>query len=516
MGGPSQDGPRLHASVPTQGPEPAPPLAPKVASAPSLAVPQPRTLPGPPDPRSGSVPSSPPATSSVPASLVPSSPAPTSPVAASAVAAGPVAASSVAPSPVATSPAADREAKTPLAGAQSAAPVTRPLAEKPATRPVAAKPVTRPLAEKTAQPRRPAALPTSDSVTAAGDKPGRSDSGTFERPARNAAAPAQASRDTAEPQAPASAPLARLEGGLAGPHLRVLTGARAGLNIRLTAAPTGATEWTVGSKSDRELRFEDSGVSALHATLVTEAGRWKLIDQMSADGTYVNGKRSNIAFLSGGDRLRFGSVECIFHAPASRARATDAPATQRRRNPAMVIGGVSSIVTLAIAVTITYLLNRSDPSAAPQGAPPVAAPVAAQVAQSSAVVADAVQEPAATRNAGDAVAMPNVQTPGVAALAGGAATSSGTANDPGAGQEVYAQACAACHDDGLVGAPKTGDVARWAPRIAKGVALLQEHAVKGYQGLDGFMPAKGGRVDLSDRAVIDAVDYMVAQSRRAR
>jgi cytochrome c5 len=42
--------------------------------------------------------------------------------------------------------------------------------------------------------------------------------------------------------------------------------------------------------------------------------------------------------------------------------------------------------------------------------------------------------------------------------------------------------------------------------------VLVRHAIEGYQGSTGFMPAKGARLDLSDEEVADAVDYMVSES----
>ncbi len=81
------------------------------------------------------------------------------------------------------------------------------------------------------------------------------------------------------------------------------------------------------------------------------------------------------------------------------------------------------------------------------------------------------------------------------------------------GQEVFAVACAVCHDAGVAGAPRMGDAAAWAPRIAQGEAMLHQRALRGYQGKDGFMPAKGGRTDLSDQSVINAVNHMVANSK---
>jgi cytochrome c5 len=76
------------------------------------------------------------------------------------------------------------------------------------------------------------------------------------------------------------------------------------------------------------------------------------------------------------------------------------------------------------------------------------------------------------------------------------------------GEQVYNMACLACHGAGIAGAPKFGDKAAWAARLAQGAALLNEHAVKGFQGKTGFMPAKGGRADLSDKSVTNAVEYM--------
>jgi cytochrome c5 len=81
------------------------------------------------------------------------------------------------------------------------------------------------------------------------------------------------------------------------------------------------------------------------------------------------------------------------------------------------------------------------------------------------------------------------------------------------GPQVYNEACIACHGAGIGGAPKVGDVAAWAPRIAQGIAVLQDHAINGYQGQTGYMPPKGARIDLSDQEINDAVDYMVDGSR---
>jgi cytochrome c5 len=80
------------------------------------------------------------------------------------------------------------------------------------------------------------------------------------------------------------------------------------------------------------------------------------------------------------------------------------------------------------------------------------------------------------------------------------------------GPQVYNSACLACHGAGIGGAPMLGDAEAWTARIAQGTDVLKDHAINGYQGSVGFMPAKGGRTDLSDEEVASAVDYMVSES----
>ena len=80
------------------------------------------------------------------------------------------------------------------------------------------------------------------------------------------------------------------------------------------------------------------------------------------------------------------------------------------------------------------------------------------------------------------------------------------------GPQVYNAACIACHGSGVGGAPVVGDTAVWTSRLAQGNDVLNEHALQGFAGSTGFMPAKGGRMDLSDQEVIDAVTYMIDES----
>ena len=97
-----------------------------------------------------------------------------------------------------------------------------------------------------------------------------------------------------------------------------------------------------------------------------------------------------------------------------------------------------------------------------------------------------------------------------AGAAGAGRAGSGAAGIPTTGKQLFEQTCSACHGPGIAGAPKAGDKAAWAPHIAKGLPTLYEHALQGFTGRTGTMPAKGGRPSLPDALVKRAVNYMVS------
>ena len=94
------------------------------------------------------------------------------------------------------------------------------------------------------------------------------------------------------------------------------------------------------------------------------------------------------------------------------------------------------------------------------------------------------------------------------ALAGLAAPKAVAADIPATGEAAFTKVCSACHGAGVNGAPKVGDHAAWAPRIAQGKEALYTHALAG----KGNMPAKGGTT-WPDATVRMAVDYMVSLSK---
>ncbi len=94
-----------------------------------------------------------------------------------------------------------------------------------------------------------------------------------------------------------------------------------------------------------------------------------------------------------------------------------------------------------------------------------------------------------------------------------ATASSQQETGPADGESVYQTNCAVCHGAGIGGSPKVGKVDDWEDRLEQDFETLVEHAIVGYTGSTGLMPAKGGNPTLSDEAVTAAVQFMVDQSR---
>jgi len=81
------------------------------------------------------------------------------------------------------------------------------------------------------------------------------------------------------------------------------------------------------------------------------------------------------------------------------------------------------------------------------------------------------------------------------------------AREPMSGADVLARACAACHQSGLLNAPKIGDKGEWGKRksAAGGLDGLVKSAVAG----KNQMPPKGGDPELTDAEIKAAIELML-------
>ncbi|NJO16856.1 MAG: cytochrome c5 family protein [Thioploca sp.] len=77
------------------------------------------------------------------------------------------------------------------------------------------------------------------------------------------------------------------------------------------------------------------------------------------------------------------------------------------------------------------------------------------------------------------------------------------------GEQIYNNTCIACHLAGMSSAaPKIGNQRDWVGRIDKGIETLLDHSLNGFND----MPPRGGKPNLSDDEVKDAVAYMISKS----
>lgn len=74
------------------------------------------------------------------------------------------------------------------------------------------------------------------------------------------------------------------------------------------------------------------------------------------------------------------------------------------------------------------------------------------------------------------------------------------------GRRVYVEVCAACHANGVAGAPRFGNRTEWEMRLLLGRKELMRSVLKG----KGAMPPKGGNASVSDLQAEAAMDYMLS------
>lgn len=155
-----------------------------------------------------------------------------------------------------------------------------------------------------------------------------------------------------------------------------------------------------------------------------------------------------------------------------------------------------------IARAVVYMADHGG-AKFPEPAAPAAGAAATQTATAAASGASAAQSPtASTGSVNDQAAA------AIAALPSAPAPASSSADNAQAGKALYTQVCQACHAAGVMGAPKFGNKADWAPRLKDSMDVVYNYALHG----KGNMPPKGGS-SASDDDVKAAVDYMVSAAK---
>ena len=131
------------------------------------------------------------------------------------------------------------------------------------------------------------------------------------------------------------------------PYLQIGTGKSAGKVITLRVGQ-GASEWTIGKDPARDIVFADEGVSDFHAKIIHQGGRWKIVDQLSTNGTYINNAKVVTGFLNAGDRMKIGSVECVLQFPGQEKSGSSGAGNKT----VLILGAVTFVVLSGLS----YLL----------------------------------------------------------------------------------------------------------------------------------------------------------------
>jgi pSer/pThr/pTyr-binding forkhead associated (FHA) protein len=106
------------------------------------------------------------------------------------------------------------------------------------------------------------------------------------------------------------------------PHLMVVVDAEVVDVMELEPGDGSEPDvWEIGREDSCEIMLQEPSVSARHAQLIHQGGRWRLVNLVSANGIYVNGEKRLTAYLADGDQIRLGLVNLVFRT------SVDAPAT---------------------------------------------------------------------------------------------------------------------------------------------------------------------------------------------
>lgn len=74
-------------------------------------------------------------------------------------------------------------------------------------------------------------------------------------------------------------------------------------------------------------------------------------------------------------------------------------------------------------------------------------------------------------------------------------------------EQLFDSHCFSCHGTGWDNAPVIGDVFAWEDRLGKGIDVLLEHTIKGFN----TMPPKGNCFDCSDAELKAVVEFLIGQ-----
>jgi len=130
-------------------------------------------------------------------------------------------------------------------------------------------------------------------------------------------------------------------------------------NVRFVLEPNKTLrEWEVGRAEPAAIIINHTSVSTSHAQIINDGDRWKLVDLVSANGTFVNDVKGLTTYLKHGDIIQFGQIQCQFLLPLNAAvqikQSSTIVRSQSKKKPVnlVALGIVAVIIASAVAVLI--------------------------------------------------------------------------------------------------------------------------------------------------------------------
>ena len=105
----------------------------------------------------------------------------------------------------------------------------------------------------------------------------------------------------------------------------------------------------IGRRPSSDIVLSEASVSSMHAQLIREGDSWKVLNLLSSNGTFVNGKKVVNQVLQAGDMIAFAGSEFVYSMVED-----DMPNSASSGNYNLIITGF--ILAIAISALIFFLL----------------------------------------------------------------------------------------------------------------------------------------------------------------
>lgn len=125
------------------------------------------------------------------------------------------------------------------------------------------------------------------------------------------------------------------------PVLEGISGGAKGLRFTLRAG-----RQAIGRSAANDIIIDDPSVSASHAWIIAQRRQYVIMNTLSTNGTFVNGKRIHETILKHNDHVRFGQAEFVF--------LTREPGAARSRRPQWILAG--TILLIVLVATAWWLI----------------------------------------------------------------------------------------------------------------------------------------------------------------